>query len=129
MAVSTTALSAYEQARYDADSACVLPVNLLAVNTVSTARWTEGGQSTSTDKTITTLNKPGFRAYDNIGDLTTMMQGTTAATSYFNLKMGSALPNFDTVVVYGHNFFLSGPKSVSGSNSDVTHVHLSLIHI
>ena len=124
MAVSTTALSAYEQARYDADSACVLPVNLLAVNTVSTARWTVGGKSTDTSYTITSLNKPGFRAYDNIGDLTTMMSGITAATVYFNLKMGAALPNFDTVVVYGHNFFLSGPKSVSASNSDVTHVHL-----
>jgi len=124
MALVAGFISAYENARHAVDSACVLPVNLLAVNDVTTSRWTEGGQSTSTDKTVTHLNKPGFRAYDNIGDLTTMMQGTQAATTYFNIEMESELPIFDTVVIYGHNFFASGPQSISGSNTALTYVHL-----
>jgi len=118
MAVSTTALSAYEKSRYDNDDACILPVNLLSINTVSKSIWTIGGKSTNVDYTISDLYKPGFRAYDNIGDLTTMMQALPADTFFFNLKMGSALPDFDTVVIYGHNFFLNGP------DTGITHVHL-----
>lgn len=122
MAIVGAELSTYEKSRYDNDDACVLPVNILSVNTVDDARWTIGGESTDTD--YTTTGKQAFRAYDNIGNLGTRMTDVTDQVIYFNLKVTSGLSQFDTVVVYGHNFFLSGPQSLSVANYSNATIHL-----
>ena len=126
MTIAIGTLSVYEKAGYDLDSACICPVNLLSTNEVEVSRWTEAGKSSSTDKTVTTLNKPAFRAYDGIGDLTTMMQDTTSADIYFNIKMTTTLPTFDTVTIIGHNWFASGPQTKTGSQHPVTDVSLEV---